>query len=247
MTNSTTSMSWNDPIAEQYTERIHRKIPGYEYLYRLTEHLLHTQSQTSTEYYYSSASTEEKRVLIIGAGGGQEIVTLGAEHPEWRFTAIDLSEQMLNIAKQRVKQQGITASIEWIQGTVDDIPTHSSVTYDAATCLLVLHFIKERDQKLELLRKIAQHMPKGAPICIACITGKPQSPAFLWQMKAWKQHMLNQQIPIDEWQAFADSIGQQSFPISSIEVEQLLKKSGWTTITSYFGSFLIQAWCAIKA
>lgn len=247
MTNSKASMSWNDPIAEQYTQRIRRKIPGYEYLYRLTEHLLQVQLQPSSEHDSLFSSIEQKRLLIIGAGGGQEIITLGIEHPEWQFTAIDLSERMLNVAKQRVKEQEITASIQWIHGTVDDIPAHSSVIYDAATCLLVLHFIKEREQKVELLRTIAQHLPVGAPICIACITGELESESFLWQMKAWKKHMLSQQITVEEWQAFADSIGQQSYPVSSIEVEQLLEESGWTEITPYFGSFLIQAWCAIKA
>lgn len=44
MTNSYISISWNNLIAEQYIERIHRKIPDYKYLYRLTEDGLQVQS-----------------------------------------------------------------------------------------------------------------------------------------------------------------------------------------------------------
>src|SRR5215469_1663556 len=47
-------------------------------------------------------------ILVVGAGGtAQEIMTAGRLEPNWRFTAVDPSQPMLDLAVQRLTAAGL--------------------------------------------------------------------------------------------------------------------------------------------
>lgn len=66
-------------------------------------------------------------------------------------------------------------------------------------------------------------------------------------MEAWKGHMLDNGISIQEWERFAASIGRESDPVPALEVLELLEETGFTQATHYFGSYLINAWYVVKS
>ncbi|MBN3526590.1 hypothetical protein [Paenibacillus apiarius] len=119
--------------------------------------------------------------------------------------------------------------------------------YRYATCMLVLHFVQGLPQKRELLRRIAGHLSPGAPLFLASLNGNPHTQEFAVQMRAWKSHMLEHGIPLQEWEQFAASIGQGSDPVPASAVAELLAEAGFTQATHYFGSYLIDGWFAVKA
>ncbi|MCP1359311.1 class I SAM-dependent methyltransferase [Aneurinibacillus migulanus] len=228
-------MSWDHPDVYRYEETISLKIPGYHHLYDITDRLMTAQLNPST----SSAE-----VLIVGAGGGQELVTFGSRHEDWLFTGVDPSARMLEIARLRVERAALGPRVSFRQGTIEQLsPDH---LFDAATCLLVLHFVKGLPQKQELLHRIAERLKPGAPIFLASINGEPNTAAFTVQMEAWKSHMLDNGIPIQDWERFAASLGRESDPVRDSVVRGLLEEAGFTQITRYFGSYLINAWFAVK-
>ncbi|MEI7024923.1 class I SAM-dependent methyltransferase [Paenibacillus sp. y28] len=229
-------MSWDHPDVSRYEQTISRKIPGYLLLYDMTARLL-----TSLLKH----TGESARVLVVGAGGGQELVTLGRRHAHWTFTGLDPSSRMLDLAKQRVEQALPGDRVTYIEGTVDRLPEQPS--YDAATCLLVLHFVKGTEAKQKLLRGIAERLKPGAPVFVASINGDPESPAFSSQMQAWKSHMLDNGIPLQDWERFAASIGNESDPVPPAVVVDLLTEAGFSQISCFFGAYLIDAWFAVKA
>src|SRR5947209_5293802 len=52
----------------------------------------------------------DAHILIAGAGGGaKEIVTAAALEPGWRFTAVDPSAPMMELAVARLKERGLLA------------------------------------------------------------------------------------------------------------------------------------------
>jgi tRNA (cmo5U34)-methyltransferase len=54
-------------------------------------------------------------ILVAGAGGGaREIVTAGALEPGWRFTAVDPSQPMLDLAAARVREAGLDGRTEFV-------------------------------------------------------------------------------------------------------------------------------------
>src|SRR5215218_7661328 len=80
------------------------------------------------------------RILVAGAGGGaREIITAGALEPQWRFTAVDPSQPMIDLAVARLNEAGLLERTEVVLGTVDDLPADER--FDAATLIGVLHHL----------------------------------------------------------------------------------------------------------
>ncbi|MDN4084771.1 class I SAM-dependent methyltransferase [Paenibacillus polymyxa] len=250
-TDSNQPMSWNHPNVHKYADTIALKIPGYAHLYEMTDCLITAQvaAQAHTRKI-------DPNVLIVGAGGGQELITLGGRHQTWSFTAVDPSAHMLDLARQRVSQAGISSKISFVAGTLEELSEEQfekhgeescrEAVYDAATCLLVLHFLQSLESKQALLHQISARLKPGAPFCLASINGNPQEPSFSLQMQAWKAHMLSQGISLEDWERFAASIGRESNPVSNAAIQELLIDAGFTHITRYYGAFLVNAWFAVK-
>ncbi|ALA41282.1 MULTISPECIES: class I SAM-dependent methyltransferase [Paenibacillus] len=254
-TDSNQPMSWNHPNVHKYADTIALKIPGYAHLYEMTDCLITAQLEAQAH-----TRNIDPNVLIVGAGGGQELITLGGRHEAWSFTAVDPSEHMLDLARKRVTHAGISSKISFVAGTLEELSGEQpeeqhekhgeescrEPVYDAATCLLVLHFLRSLESKQALLRQISARLKPGAPFCLASINGNPQEPSFSIQMQAWKGHMLSQGISLEDWERFAASIGRESNPVSNAAIQELLIEAGFTHITRYYGAFLVNAWFAVK-
>ena len=106
------------------------------------------------------------RLLVAGAGGGaREIVTAGALEPGWRFTAVDPSPAMMDLAIARLAEHGLANRTEIVLGTVDDLP--AGEPFDAATLIGVLHHLPGDAAKHDILRAIARRLRPGAPLVLA--------------------------------------------------------------------------------
>lgn len=227
---------WEHPAVYHYEQTIPLKIPGYASLYEITSRLLNAQSNEGVK------STAD--ILVVGAGGGQECVTLGAEHEDRTFTGIDPSERMLEIAARRVEAAGLKQRVTLIQGTIENLPPGR--LYDAATCMLVLHFIQGLSAKLQLLRGIAERLKPGAPLFLSSINGEPGTNALDLQMRTWVRHMHDNGVSRVETARFAESIGTTYDPIPAIQVRELLREAGFEQVSSYFGVYLIDAWVSTR-
>jgi tRNA (cmo5U34)-methyltransferase len=229
------SMDWNKPEADQYEHTIALKIPGYHLLYEMTERLLASAL---------GARSADASLLAIGAGGGQELTALGRAYPGRKFTAVDPSARMLNMAKRRVEREGVHADIEWVEGEVQELPAESR--FDGATCMLALHFVKGRQAKLGLLKAAAERLHDGAPLFLACINGDLAAASTRLQLAGWRSHMLANGIAEAGWEQFAGSLGVESDVIPFEEVTELLTEAGFSGAARYFGSYLIDGMVALK-
>jgi len=100
-------------------------------------------------------------ILVVGAGGGLELAAMTKPRPEWRFTRVDPSPAMLDLAHQAVLQ--FADRVDLVAGTVDQAPSGS---FDGATCLLVLHFL-DRRERLRTLKAIRRRLKPGARMVVA--------------------------------------------------------------------------------
>ncbi|WP_340020850.1 methyltransferase [Paenibacillus sp. FSL K6-1096] len=229
---------WEQADGDQYVQNISRKIPGYALQYDLMDTLLTARL----------GGREKPELLVVGAGGGQEILKLGQSHPDWSFSGLDTSQSMLQAARQRLEAAGLMGLLDRVRLHLTEISAWSCArAYDAATCMLVLHFVQGRENKLALLRSIAARLQPGAPLCLSAICGEPGSPAWELQMAGWRLHMLGNGIPEDQWQTFPQSFGMTSHPLPAAEMEQLLEEAGFTAVSRFFGAYLIDGWVAVKA
>lgn len=233
---------WEQADGDQYVQNISRKIPGYALQYDLLDTLITARLE---EREKQEKQQEKPRLLVVGAGGGQEILKLGLSHPGWSFIGLEPSPGMLRTAEQRLGAAGLMDRVELYP--VELAAWRSCVLYDAATCMLVLHFVQGRENKLALLRSIAARLQPGAPICLSAICGVPGTPAWELQMAGWRLHMLGNGIAEDEWQTFEQSFGLTSHLLPAAEMEKLLEEAGFTAISRFFGAYLIDGWVAVKA
>lgn len=229
-----TANPWEQADGDQYTSNISRKIPGYQLQYELMDTLLTAQLD----------QRGQPGLLVAGAGGGQEIVTLGRSHPDWRFCGLDPSASMLETARQRIAAAGLADQAELHQA--DLCSWSGGGEYDAATCMLVLHFVQGRENKLALLQAIAARLKTNAPLFISAINGDPASQAWRVQMAGWRLHMLRNGVGQEQWEGFASSFGVTSHPLPAEDMELLLEQAGFMPLTKYFGSYLIDGWMALK-
>lgn len=79
--------------AGEYEEQSRIGLAGYDACHELSACMLAAALGAGT-----TAS-----ILVVGAGGtAQEIITAGKLEPNWRFTAVDPSRPMLDLAIQRL-------------------------------------------------------------------------------------------------------------------------------------------------
>jgi len=143
--------------ARTYADRPRKIIPGFDGLHRIMAQLL--------------LETSPERTLVLGGGGGLELKTLISALPEGRFCAVDPAAEM--IAQGRA-YLGDPASVDWVEGYIFDAPEGP---FDAATCLLTLHFVPDDGAKLETLKAIRARLKPNAPFVIAHLSIDKNDPA----------------------------------------------------------------------
>ncbi len=112
-------------------------------------------------------NVDEARVLVAGAdGNAQEVLSIAKLKPQWKFSAVDPSAAMLEIAKSRMSERDMASSTDFVHGYVDDLSMER--TFDAATLIGVFHHVSKPQDKLRLLRSLADRLKIEAPLILAC-------------------------------------------------------------------------------
>ena len=183
-------------------------------------------------------------ILVVGAGGGaREIVTAAALEPDWRFTAVDPSQPMMDIAIAQLDQAGFADRTSVHLGYVDELA--EATQFDAATLIGVLHHLPGQDAKRHMLRSIASRLRPGAPLVLAGNRMTyAQHPLLL---AAWGERWRMQGAGVDEVQAKLGKILQGADPpISEQAVADLLSEAGFGPPTWFFSSLFWGACLAIR-
>ena len=221
-------MEFDRKIATEYDKGIRRNLPTYDPMLRLSQTFLRANLR------------ENASLLIIGGGGGNELKAFGPTNPGWKFTAVDPSTAMLEVAKTKVKQMEIQHRVELINGTILDIPQEDS--FDAATCILVLHFIPDVDEKLALLKKIRSHLKPGAPFVLVSKFGSPNNQEFKEIVTLWKDYWLDTTTLSEEKVESMMKHTLTELSISEEEIRELLLESGFYRIANFFKTNHFGGW-----
>jgi len=185
------------------------------------------------------------RVLIIGAGTGMEILEFAPLNPDWSFCGIDPSADMLAIAKEKILEKNLTNKIEFKKGYVTDLKDEEA--FDGATCILVMHFLKDDGNKLALLESISKHLKHGAPLVLIDGFGKPGSLEFEKVKTAWKNYPVISGVPEEKVEkAFNETIMKMVQFIPESRILDLMKEAGFTNVFKYYTGFLYGGWVGYK-
>ena len=156
---------WDKDRAEAYDKRVREAIPGYDALHVLSCQIV------------AEATGGKGRALVVGAGTGAECIALAQSCPNLAVVGVDPSKEMLAHAEAKVAEHGVTGRVRLYPAKVGDLPKFEP--FDAATVLLVMHFLKDDGAKQSLLDEVAAHLKPGAPLVLAAILAGAPEPVLL--------------------------------------------------------------------
>jgi tRNA (cmo5U34)-methyltransferase len=176
------------------------------------------------------------QILIVGAGGGMETLALPEALPDWRFTGVDPSAAMLDLARGTVAP--VADRVELIEGTVDQAPDGP---FDGATCMLTLHHL-DRDARLHTLAQIRRRLKPGAALVIAGHSAPGPDPerwmirsaafgdrgGLDWKKAATTSRMMVERLPL----------------LTPAEEEHLLQEAGFVDVALFYAALSFRGWVA---
>lgn len=118
-----------DEVSKKYDEQRRKFIPCFDDFYRLSVSV-------------ALADTKIPNILDIGAGTGLLSAFLMERYPEASFTLIDISEKMLDIAKERF---GDSSNVKYI--IADYSKYDFAEEYDLVVSALSIHHLEDEEKK----------------------------------------------------------------------------------------------------
>jgi tRNA (cmo5U34)-methyltransferase len=209
-----------------YAERTARLVPGLADMQRMAAVLL------------EEGTPRDARVLVVGAGGGLELRLFAERQPGWRFTGVDPSAEMLELAK---KTLGPHASrVSWHEGYVDTAPAE---TCDAASCLLTLHFVAEAG-RARTLAEIHARLKPGAPFVAAHLSFDQAGPKRSRWLDRYVAFAVSSGVDAEKARTAADTIGAQVPVLSPERDQELLRLAGFREVEIFYSGLAFRGWVA---
>lgn len=211
-----------------YDQQIRQSIPGYEAIHGMVYAFLVNELP------------HDARLLIAGAGTGMELVSMGKLQPAWQFTAFDISPEMLLMCEENLRAAGIDNKVTLVNGSAVDIPQKGH--FDAATSLLVSHFIQDPTARLAYYTALCRSCKPGALFLIADLVGDKDHPSFELFGKAWWTYNLNNGREEAE---LAENFRKSAEVVSYLPEEEycaLLEKAGFEVVKQFYRGFLFGGW-----
>ncbi len=181
---------------------------------------------------------EAAKILVVGSGWGDEIFLLGVPNPGWQFVGVDLSEAMLKLARARIAHENLPNKVELHQADLREL---NDENFDAATCILTLHFVPDDGAKLALLQAIRQRLKPGAPFYLVDGVREESETVFEENLAAYQRHAQNNGAPPDVIEKMIEYT--TTLPLVSEDREtELLREAGFAEIRKVYQGIFINGW-----
>jgi len=216
---------FNDPNAvAAYAQGPARNVPGWADMMRMVDLLL------------SERASDDGTILVVGAGGGLELKRFAGSHPGWRFLGVDPSREMLKLA--RAALGALASRVDFHEGYVDAAPAGP---FDAATCLLTLHFVPLEERR-RMLEEIRRRLRPAAPF-VAVHLSFPQAPR---ERDAWLRRyaafVASSGVDPAKARAAAEAVGSRLPVLPPHQDESMLRDAGFSDVQLFYAGFAFRGW-----
>lgn len=216
-----------DPQAVvRYAEGPPRLVPGFADLQRMAMLLL------------AERTAQDGRVLVVGAGGGLELKVFAENQPGWRFDGVDPSAAMLNLAQDTLGP--LSSRVRLHHGYIDVAPEGP---FDAAACLLTLHFIPP-EERARTLREIRHRLRPGAPLVVAHFSfPQGEGDRARW-LSRYVSFAVSSGIEPEKAASARAAIDAQLPILAPEQDEAILRDSGFTDVSLFYVGLAFRGWVA---
>ncbi len=216
----------NPEAVARYTEGPKRFTPGLADLHRMTGIIL------------AERAPADARVLVLGAGGGLELRALSEAHPGWTFDGIDPAAEMLNLAVTTLGPYASRARLH--EGYIDDAPEGP---FDAAVCLLTLHFL-DRQERVRTAAELRRRLSPGAPF-VAAHSSFPQAPGErdTW-LSRYAAFAVASGVEPGQAEGARAAVAAALDLLSPEDDEAVLREAGFSDVAMFYAAFTWRGWVA---
>lgn len=215
-----------DAVSEKYDSQRRKFIPCFDDFYGVTVSL-------------APMEIENPKILDIGAGTGLLTAFFLEKYPNASITLIDLSDKMLEVAKERFSGKN---NIEYI--TADYLKYQFNDTYDMVVSALSIHHLEEQ-QKKDLFRKVYAILKHGG-IFINADQTYGETP-FLeeFNKRVWRDYIESSGLTEEEIKAGYERISLDKESKLSEQVEWL-QSAGFCDVGCVYKFYHFAVMCGRK-
>ena len=219
--------SFSDPKAiADYAENATRRVPGLNDVHRMAALLL------------AERTPPHGRVLVVGAGGGMELKFFAESFPDWHFDGVDPSAEMLSLAKTALGP--LTYRVQLHHGYIEAAPKGP---FDAASCLLTLHFTTEAERYRTLCEIHARLKPGGVFVAMHYSIAQNPAERELWLSRC-AAFAISSGVDPEQARTAAAAIGKQLPILAPEQDEELMRKAGFSDINVFYTGLAFRGWVA---
>ena len=215
---------FSDPAAvARYAEGPPRFVPGFADMQRMSGILL------------AERAPDNARVLVLGAGGGLELKAFATAQPGWSFDGVDPADAMLKLAERTLGPLASRARLH--QGYIDDAPEGP---FDAAACLLTLHFLDTAERR-RTVTEIHRRLKPGAPF-VAAHSSFPQDETRARWLSRYAAFAIASGADPEQAKSARAAVDAHLNMLSPEQDEAVLREAGFTDVSLFYSAFTWRGW-----
>jgi tRNA (cmo5U34)-methyltransferase len=187
---------------------------------------------------------DDARVLVAGAGTGAEVRYLAARFPNWRFTLVDPSAPMLAVARRHAEAEQFVDRCSFHADFLAGTPV---VAHDAATSLLVSHFLTDAPARQSYFADIADRVEPGGRLFTVDLCTDDDAPSFAGVMGLWIDLLVHAGMTPEARERYLESYGRDFAAQGPDAVAGMMEAAGFTSPVPIFQAALMRGWTTAKA
>ena len=145
---SGTASDYFASMIEDYDSLIRRAVPTYEAMMDVTLEYLPDAPRSGLE---------------LGCGTGNFTLALAGRFPSCRWTAVDASEEMVELTRARLAAEAAGARVDCVVGRFEDLDLEPE-SVDVVTSCISLHHVAD---KAGMFRRLRPLLRSGGTLCIS--------------------------------------------------------------------------------
>jgi len=210
----------------RYAEGPPRFVPGYSGLQQMARVLI------------AERVSDDARILILGAGGGLEMRAFAEAQSGWSFDGVDPSAEMLELARDTMGPFASHARLH--HGLIGDAPDS---LFDAATCLLTLHFLSPAERR-STVAEVLRRLKPGAPFVVAHFS-IPQGEGKREQwLSRYASFVIASGVDSDSAKQAKEGVDSHLHILTPEQDEAILRDAGFSNVTMFYTGFTFRGWVA---